>query len=417
MRPLWLILSCLLAMVVSQEISDTVIDEVLTIGKTTCICSLNIVINGRNCKKDSSGECNAVCSGKVRKLNLVGESGRRYNMNLKIKKGRVKVRRCKVKKTPKPTEIPTSKPTEVPSPKPTEVPSPKPTEPPTPKPITVITENEIKILQSWDQEPNGYNRTAAIQIPDSTIGSSKTFPVVIDLHGSGGHGNINRYGKTFKDVAILVAPSGYERQWNVNADRSKSKTTAPDVDFILDLIEAVRVGIPSADMDDVTIIGSSMGGGMVQRLLIEVPAPQPFHRVVPLYGMLNTNQYHDGKFWMSSDEETLPYDVPVEPATPGPEFIYFHGDQDKVVTYLGGPGIASNNFLGAQKAVYTWAQYWGETGPQLLDEEGIVLDTGMVEYSYLGGKVVHYKLPGAGHSLGTYGTTVNAIIKDKVTGM
>merc|ERR1711981_794685 len=382
MRPLWLLLHLLLAIVFSQELTDTVNDEVVLIGKTTCICSLNLVVNGRNCKTGSSGECNADCSGKVRKLNLTGESGRRYKVNLKVRKGRVKVKRCKVKKTVKPTEAPTPTPTEVPSPT------------PTPKPIAVISENEIKILQSWNQEPNGYNRTAAIQIPDSNIASSKKFPVVIDLHGSGGQGNLARYGNTFKDVAVLVAPSGYQRQWNINA-YGNSKTTAPDVEFILNLIEAIRVGIPSADMNDVTIIGSSMGGGMVQRLLIEVPKPQPFHRVVPIYGMLNTNQYHDHTFWMSSDEETLPYDIPVEPANPGPQFIYFHGDKDTVVTYWGGPGIAENIFLGAQNVLYTWAQYWGETGPQLLDEAGIVLDTGMVKYSYLDGKVVHYKLPGA----------------------
>jgi len=424
MRPLWVLLSSLLAMTLTQKVTDTVTDEVLTIGKTTCICSLNLVVNGRNCKKDSSGGCNANCSGKARRLKLIGESGKRYNVNLMVRKGRVKVRRCKVKKTSKPTEIPTPQPTEEqtttdePTPKPTEITTPTPTEIPSPKPTTaqgvVISKTEIKILQTWNQEPLGYNRTAAIQVPDSTSG--KKFPVVIDLHGSGGQGSLSRYGRTFKDTAILVAPSGYQRQWNINAYRSKSKTTAPDVEFIVDLIEAIRVGIPSADMDDVTIIGSSMGGGMVQRLLIEVPAPLPFHRVVPIYGMLNTNQYHDGMFWMSSDEETLPYDVPVKPANPGPEFIYFHGDQDKVVTYLGGPGIASNIFLGAQNAVYTWAQYWGETGPKLSDEEGILLDTGMVEYSYLDGKVVHYKLPGAGHSLGSYGTTVKAMIRDLVTG-
>merc|ERR550519_550374 len=397
MRLLWLLFTCLLAIAAGQEATDTFKDEAVTVGKSTCTCSLSLVVEGKNCKKGSSGECNEECSGKVKKLKLTGESGNKYKVNLKVKKGIVKIKRCKAK-------ISTN-------PKPTEAPTPKPTG----SPIGVIVEDEIKILQTWNQEPEGYNRTAVVQIPDSTNGQK--FPVVIDLHGSGGHGSLNRFGKTLEGIAVLVAPSGYERQWNVNADRSKSKTTAPDVEFILELLEVIRVGIPSADMDDVTIVGSSMGGAMVQRLLIEVPAPLPFHRVVPLYGMLNTDQYHDGSFWMSSDEATLLYDIPVDPANPGPQFIYFHGDLDTVVTYWGGPGIASNVFLGAQNALYTWAQYWGETGPELLDEAGIVLDTGMVEYSYLDGKVVHYKLPGAHHNLGTFGQTVKEMIKDMVLGM
>merc|ERR1711981_898230 len=133
MRPLWLLLHLLLAIVLSQELTDTVNDEVVLIGKTTCICSLNLVVNGRKCKTGSSGECNADCSGKVRNLNLTGESGRRYKVNLKVRKGRVKVKRCKVKKTVKPTEAPTPKPTETPTVKPTDAPTPTP------------TENEIKI--------------------------------------------------------------------------------------------------------------------------------------------------------------------------------------------------------------------------------------------------------------------------------
>ena len=75
--------------------------------------------------------------------------------------------------------------------------------------------------------------------------------------------------------------------------------------------------------------------------------------------------------------------------------------------------VNNSNF---QKATYTWARYWGETGPQLSDEEGKVLDSGMVEYSYLGGKVVHYKLPGAVHTLKPYDKRVYEMIKERVIG-
>ena len=52
--------------------------------------------------------------------------------------------------------------------------------------------------------------------------------MVVDLHGNGGSGNLNRL-KDMVGSVVLVAPSGYERSWNIIKENSK----APDTEFLL----------------------------------------------------------------------------------------------------------------------------------------------------------------------------------------
>jgi len=203
-----------------------------------------------------------------------------------------------------------------------------------------------------------------------------------------------------------VAPDGYERSWNIIKEASK----APDVEFLLDLMMKVGETFPEADMGDVTIVGTSNGAGMIHRLLIETPSPLPFQRVIPMVSSLISDQYHDGSFWKRSDPSSENYDSGVSPANPGPNFLYFHGTSDGAVPYDGGRGILGLQFVGAQAAAYAWASYWGETSPQLGDGDGTVLGDDLVSYTYLGGKVVHYKVIGGEHSIPIQGQ-----IKDIIT--
>merc|ERR1712083_259145 len=48
---------------------------------------------------------------------------------------------------------------------------------------------EITIVQSWSQETN-YARVTQVQVPPTTAGQK--VPMVIDLHGNGGQGNLRR---------------------------------------------------------------------------------------------------------------------------------------------------------------------------------------------------------------------------------
>merc|ERR1719239_364943 len=87
---------------------------------------------------------------------------------------------------------------------------------------------EVTIVQSWSQETD-YARVTQVQVPPTTAGQK--VPMVIDLHGNGGQGNLRRLSY-LADGAVIVAPNGYERSWNVNNEGSK----ADDVSFIPELI-------------------------------------------------------------------------------------------------------------------------------------------------------------------------------------
>lgn len=275
-------------------------------------------------------------------------------------------------------------------------------------------DSTISLNQTWSQEPQGYERVVDVRAPES-CSSGQKFPVVIDLHGNGGQGNLQRLSKVFGDTVVLVAPSGYERSWNIISENSK----APDVDFIVDLIAEVGEAYPQADMDDVTIVGTSNGAAMIQRLLIEVPKPQPFHRVIPMISNLAKFQYNGTSFFKRTDETSENYDEVVVPASPGPQFIYFHGTEDPVIPYDGGMGLGLE-FWSSQEGTYIWAKYWGEKGDKLADGAGVETSSGMFMYSYLDGGVVHYKVPGAGHGVlgpGDKGDEVKKIIKNAVLGL
>jgi len=244
--------------------------------------------------------------------------------------------------------------------------------------------------------------------------SGQKFPVVIDLHGNGGQGNLQRLGNEFDDNIVLVAPDGYERSWNIIKEASK----APDVDFIIKLIAEVGMRYPQADMTDVTIVGTSNGAGLINRLLIEAPSPRPFHRVVPMVSMLGKWQYHDNEFY-KLDNTTQTYHQAIVPDKQAPEFIYLHGTEDGAVPYDGGIGVLGLEFWDAQGATFIWAQQWGEKGSKLADGDGVETSSGIFKYSYLGGSVVHYKVVGAGHALlnSDQGAEVMEIVKKAVLGL
>ena len=253
-------------------------------------------------------------------------------------------------------------------------------------------ETSIKIRQTWDQEPQGFDREALVKVPPTSAGQK--WPVVIDLHGAGGAANLRRL-RDISDAFVIVAASGYNRFWNVYSEKSK----ADDVDFLLKLIQKVGEDIPEADLTDVTIVGTSNGAGMIYRLLIETKNPRPFKRVIPLVSSLINIQYHDNSFWLE-DKRTKQWNIPTVPDKPGPKIIHFHGTEDGTVPYLGGGGNFLGeevDFLDAQNSDFVWAKSFGYTGAKLADSAGTEVATGVEKYEYLGGQVVHFKMVGMAH--------------------
>merc|ERR1711863_68821 len=187
---------------------------------------------------------------------------------------------------------------------------------------------EVTIVQSWSQETN-YARVTQVQVPPTTAGQK--VPMVIDLHGNGGQGNLRRLSY-LADGAVIVAPSGYERSWNVNNEGSK----ADDVSFILELISRVAEEHPAADANNVNLVGTSNGAAIIYRLLIATGIDRPFHRVFPMVSSMISVQWRDGSFWKSPDTLSNDYTIQTVPEFSDDfEYYHFHGTDDGTIAYEG----------------------------------------------------------------------------------
>merc|ERR1712013_90733 len=274
--------------------------------------------------------------------------------------------------------------------------------------------NNITIVQSWSQETN-YARVTQVQVPPTTAGQK--VPMVIDLHGNGGQGNLRRLSY-LADGAVIVAPSGYERSWNVNNEKSK----ADDVSFILELIARVAEDHPAADANNVNLIGTSNGAAIIYRLLIATGIDRPFHRVFPMVSSMISVQWRDGSFWKAPDTMSNDYTIQTVPEfADNFEYYHFHGTNDGTIAYDGkcpGPGFlgAGVCVIAAQETDYLIARAMGYTGTQIPDSDGVEIASNFVEYSYLGGRVKHYKDVGGTHG-STFGNeNTKAILEEVILG-
>jgi len=238
---------------------------------------------------------------------------------------------------------------------------------------------------------------------------------VIDLHGSGGNANTQRLSR-FLTNSIIVAPQGYESQWNIVKENSK----APDVAFIGELITKLA-GIKQANMEELTVLGTSNGAGLISRLLIEMKNPRNMKRVIPMVSCMVEQQYNTNSFWMPANQDNTGeniFDNSVVPDSPGPEVIYFHGTEDKTIPYVGGPGLGLS-FLGAQTTTFLYAKAFGYAGAQIADNAGTVVETGVTKYEYSGtSKVTHYKMLDMSHNAfdAKYKTFIESFLKTTIEG-
>merc|ERR1711936_335944 len=275
---------------------------------------------------------------------------------------------------------------------------------------TTGTATSVTVRQRWSQEPQGFDREATLKLPQVLPADGKKLPLVVDLHGNGGQGNVRRLSFLGDSVAV-VAPNGYQRSWNVYNEKSK----ADDVSFILDLIKKVVEENPVVDRNDVTIMGTSNGAAMIYRLLLETGRDRPFHRVIPIASSLISVQHHDNQFWKSESGSATDHSMPVQPQFDDDfQFLHFHGTDDGTIAYWRkspGPSFLGANVdvLSTQRTDFLFARAMGYPGSQKADNAGQVIG-GLQVYSYLGGRVKHFK-----HIGGTHGNTLgNAQTKEEV---
>ena len=264
--------------------------------------------------------------------------------------------------------------------------------------------DEFRIRQEWEQEPGGWARRVLVRKP---VAVERKLPVVIFLHGNGGQAEnaINQF-KHLSDT-IFICPQGYRRSWNVYREASE----APDVRFIEEIIGYLRTRERDADMNNVTLIGSSNGSGLVHRLIIEVDR-KPFKKAVCLIASMIEKQYRDGNFWVSSEEGKNLYDIKKYP-TRGVKVIYFHGTNDRVVPYYGG-NRGDVPHISAQETAFAFANAFGYSGSRIADSDGTSVAPGIFAYAYGEVEFTHYKLVGEGHGIGRYREFVDRAIRELV---
>jgi len=178
----------------------------------------------------------------------------------------------------------------------------------------------------------------------------------------------------------------------------------------------------------VNIIGTSNGAALTYMLMIQTGADRPFRRAFPMVSSLISPQYHDGSFWMFEESaapgEANEHDIAVVPVFDDDfEYAHFHGTEDGALQYEGqspGPGfLGGADVISAQTTDFLWAQAMGYTGAQMADSDGVMVGTDakpVQEYSYLNGKVRHYKLIGEGHGTGPGHDVVREIVRDAILG-
>ena len=88
----------------------------------------------------------------------------------------------------------------------------------------ITSNSNLALSKTWSQETNGWTYPIAIYVPTGSTPQGG-FPVCILLHGNGGNGDgmLNQWKNELTNH-VLVAPSGYEKSWNISTEKSD----APD---------------------------------------------------------------------------------------------------------------------------------------------------------------------------------------------
>ena len=262
-----------------------------------------------------------------------------------------------------------------------------------------LQSGEYYINQTWDQQSSGFERSFMVNVPDI---AQESYGVVIGLHGGGGNASntINQYG--FFTDKIVVAPQGYNNRWNV----SNEPSTAPDVDFIKEIINYLNT-FSNINSNDITIIGSSNGSALLNRLIIELDSTY-FQNAISIVSQLNNLQYHNNSFWYNSLGNNN-YDEQITPSV-GKRIMAINGTNDQSCPYNGGSGVAGYVFLDSQESIYILAQAMGSEEEILDNQDGIEIFQNVFKYTYLNGDVIHYKFQGVGHNLGSLNAALPNLI-------
>ena len=253
----------------------------------------------------------------------------------------------------------------------------------------------LDITKAWSQEPQGWTYQMNIFIPEETS-PENGFPICILLHGNGGVAAefINEFSQHIS-CHILIAPAGYMNSWNICSEESD----APDMEMLDELIASLS-SYTNVNSSKIRLLGYSNGAALANRVLVENNNPN-IDKICSVVSQLSEMQAHNGSFYGPSGETEASmafcgYDIQQTPLV-GRDYLNICNTNDPIIPYNGGPAVGAV-FLPSKVAIYEIAKSQGYTG-SIIDGDGQEINSsGIFEYNYLSGQVVHLR-GDAGHGL------------------
>lgn len=247
----------------------------------------------------------------------------------------------------------------------------------------------IGIERSWSQQPGGWTYPVSIGMPTEPMPEGG-HPVCILLHGNGGQGApmIQQFRGRFP-AHILVAPSGYERSWNICREDSR----APDVSMVGELVERLKA-FDNVNPQAIRILGFSNGASLANVVFVENDDPA-VDSVCAVVSHLSDVLHRNGAFYRASDGPSpktpfCGYGTTVSPLV-GRRYLSVSNENDGIIPYSGGWSPVGVAFMDAEEAIHRIAESQGHDGPQLPSAGTEIDQSNVFEYAYLDGRVAHLR--------------------------
>jgi len=230
---------------------------------------------------------------------------------------------------------------------------------------------------------SGIERKYQIYVPKSSD-PDKSVPLILSFHGLSGwatqHEKTSNWNALADQHGFIVAyplGTGNPLGWKTNNKAVDESIIQAEVTFISDLIDKISADY-NIDQNRIYVNGFSNGGGMSFLLACRLS-----ERITAMGGV-------SGAYLTSWDYCQPTHPMPV---------IAFHGTEDEVVTYAGGP---SNSFDIPFPNIPQWAEQWAVRNECDLNPSETLINPQNTLTAYQncrsGAQVLLYSILGGGHA-------------------
>ena len=200
------------------------------------------------------------------------------------------------------------------------------------------------VHQTLTLNHDGRARSYHLHLPANT---ADAIPLIVVLHGLGGHADKLRYGLGLNSRAdehgyAMVYPQGLESQWGPHWNAGFPFTDVDDVGFLTKLARDLQESY-NIDPARTYVLGISVGGFMAYHLACT--APDVFTAEAIVLGSMS------GQDWRSCGSQKPSQDDPVS-------ILHIHGTDDPLIPYDGSEHWASG--WGGADAIPQVVERWAK---------------------------------------------------------